>query len=68
MAKKKQLIDLKSKNIEYSVDNIQYKIESFNPNSMTVTLLRLEDDTTQRVKDFPFAHLPKNIKKTIKPN
>jgi len=68
VAKKKKFIDLKNKNIEYFLDNIQYKIESFNPNSMTVTLLRLENDTLKRVKDFPFAHLPKEIKKIIKPN
>jgi len=68
VAKKKQLIDLKAQNIEFKLDKVLYKLESFNPNFMTLSLLRLEDGEKTYIRDFPFAHLPKEIKKIVKPN
>ena len=68
MAKKKQLVNLKAKNIEFTMDKVLYKLESFNPNTMTLSLLRLEEGEKTYIHDFPFAHLPKEIKKVIKPN
>ena len=68
MAKKKKVIELKSKRIEFTLDKVLYKLESFNPNSMTLALLRLDTDEKTYIYDFPFAHLPKEIKKIVKPN
>jgi len=68
VAKKKRLLNLKADNIEFTLNNVCYKLESFNPNSMTLTLLRLEAEEATTVRDFPFAHLPKEIKKIVKPN
>jgi len=68
MAKRKQLINLKTRDIEFVLNNIYYRLESFNPNTMTLTVLRLEAEEKTTIKDFPFAHLPKKIKKLIKQN
>ena len=68
MAKKKKLVDLKAKKIEFVLNDTLYKLESFNPNTMTLTLERLEADEKTFMRDFPFAHLPKEIKKIVKSN
>ena len=68
MAKKKKICDLSKKNIEYVQDNINYKISHFNPEYMTVHVIKFEGNEKQEIVDMPFAHLPKAIKKIIKPN
>ncbi len=69
MAKKKKSIELSSKNIEYVVNNVLYKIIRFKPASMCVDVMVFEPEVTKGIqKELPFAHLPKEIKKLIKPN
>ncbi|ADN08287.1 hypothetical protein [Sulfurimonas autotrophica] len=68
MAKKKKICDLSKENIEYIQDNINYKILRFNPEYMTVHVIKFEGNEKQEIVDMPFAHLPKAIKKIIKPN
>jgi len=68
MAKKKKISDLSKENIEYMQDNINYKVVRFNPEYMTVHVIKFEENKKQEIVDMPFAHLPKAIKKIIKPN
>ncbi len=67
MAKKKKITDFSTKDIHYKEDNIQYKVLRFNPSFMTVHVTKLEDNEKTTI-EMPFAHLPKAIKKIIKPN
>ena len=67
MAKKKPIIDLKSKNLQYTQGNVVYQLINFNQSNMTLTLLAFENNNQKEIKNFPFAHLPKEIKKLIKP-
>ncbi|WP_457748955.1 hypothetical protein [Sulfurimonas sp.] len=68
MAKKKKIYDLSAQNIEYTQDNVKYKVLRFNSSYMTVDVIKFEDENKQNIVDMPFAHLPKAIKKMIKPN
>jgi len=67
MAKKKKISDLSKENIEYTQDNINYKVLRFNPEYMTVHVTKLEENKKTTI-EMPFAHLPKTVKKIIKPN
>ncbi len=68
MAKKKKIIDLKNKNLSFCENGIEYKLLRFKAENMTLDVIRYEDG--QKVDEFniPFAHLPKSLKKIIKPN
>ena len=68
MAKKKKSYDLSKENVEYTQDNIQYKVTRFNPSNMTVDVIKSEDAKKKELIEMPFAHLPKAVKKIIKPN
>jgi 5-formyltetrahydrofolate cyclo-ligase len=68
MAKKKKIIDLSKQNIEYTQENSVYKVLRFNPEYMTVHVSKQEESEKKDIIDMPFAHLPKAIKKIIKPN
>ena len=68
MAKKKKIIELKSKNLSFCENGIEYRLLRFKAENMTLDVLRFENG--QKIDEFniPFAHLPKSLKKTIKPN
>jgi len=68
MAKKKKIIDLKNKNLSFCENGIEYRLLRFKAENMTLDVVRYED--TQKLDEFniPFAHLPKALKKMIKPN
>ncbi|MDK9693720.1 MAG: hypothetical protein OEL19_05700 [Sulfurimonas sp.] len=68
MAKEKKSIDLSAMNISFTVQKSTYKVVRFYPAKMTVDVIVFEDGITDCIKTLPFAHLPKEIKKTIKPN
>jgi hypothetical protein len=68
MAKKKKIIDLKSKNLSFYENGIEYKILCFKAESMTLDVLRYEDGKKLDTFNIPFAHLPKAMKKIVKPN
>lgn len=63
MAKKKPVQTFPDP-IVFEVDRIAYKLIHLDPNSMEVLLVRIEDSTHQKL---PFAHLPKSVKKKIRP-
>lgn len=69
MAKKrKPVVDLSDRGLAFPVGGRRAVILSFDPNAMTLTIdlyeggIKVESDNR-----FPFAHLPKPLKKAIKP-
>jgi len=70
MAKnKKQVINLSEQNISFTDNNRQIKLISFNPNTMDLDVsIMHEGAVKKKIEKFPFAHLPKELKKIIKPN
>ena len=67
MAMKKENIDLRARNITFSIQNVEYKALRFNHSKMTIDVISLNKEN-EGIKNIPFAHLPKEIKKIIKPN
>ena len=67
MAKKKENIDLRAKNITFLVQNEEYQAVRFYQSKMTLDIISLSD-ARQGIRNIPFAHIPKEIKKIIKPN
>ena len=68
MAKKKKSIDLREKNLEFSENGIRYKLIRFKTENMTLDVIRYENGTKLDEYNIPFAHIPKSMKKMIKPN
>lgn len=66
MAKQKKSIDLE--NISFSQGRDSYTLLRFFPQKMGVDVMVYEDGAKAGVKNIPFAHLPKEIKKIVKPN
>ena len=67
MAKKKNRIDLRSKNLEFTENGITYKLIYFKQESMTPDVVRFENGFKIDEYNLPFAHIPKALKKIIKP-
>ncbi len=68
MAKKKEIIDFRNKDITYTNEGIKYKVLSLNKANMHVELSCFEKEKFTQNKTLPFAHLPKAIKSLVKPN
>lgn len=68
MAKKKKSVELSSENITFNIETNQYKVIRFYPSRMTLDVMKFEDGKKAGVTELPFAHLPKETKKLIKPN
>ena len=70
MAKnKKKVINLSEQNITFVEKERHFKIISFNPNTMDLDVsITEEGESKKKLMKFPFAHLPKELKKLIKPN
>ncbi|MDT8337995.1 MAG: hypothetical protein RQ763_02215 [Sulfurimonas sp.] len=66
MAKHKKSIEFE--NISFSQERNSYTVLRFFPLKMSVDVMAYEDGVKAGVKNIPFAHLPKEIKKIIKPN
>jgi len=66
MARKKQTLDFLNNNIFFKNKEQTVKVLSLNLNSMDVEVLVIEDEK-KKVKKMPFAHLPKEIKKLVRP-
>ena len=67
MAKKKHIIDLKAKNLTFDLERLNYHVQNYDPNTMTVNVIVFENNIKQGSQELPFAHLPKKIKKLINP-
>lgn len=68
MAKKKEIIDFRNKNITFTQDGVEYKVLFLKKANMTVEISSIEKEKEIQVKTLPFAHLPKAIKSLVKPN
>ena len=69
MAKnKKKVINLSDQNICFTEKERHFKIISFNPNTMEVEVSVTEEgEKNKKVMKLPFAHLPKELKKLVRP-
>jgi hypothetical protein len=68
MAKKKKSVELSDQNITCKVNEIEYKIIRYYPSRMSVDVKAIGESVGQGQSNIPFAHLPKEIKKIVKPN
>ncbi len=68
MAKNKKSIELLENKISFNLERNSYSVIRFFPTKMTVDVMVFENGVKQGIKTLPFAHLPKEIKKIIKPN
>ena len=67
MAKKKKILNLSDQKISYIEKEREIRVISFNPNTMEVDVSISEKGEKKRVMKLPFAHLPKEIKKLVRP-
>lgn len=69
MAKKKKSVELSDKKVEFNIEKISYKAIRFYPSAMTLDVM-VHDENGAKVgmQNIPFAHVPKEVKKLIKPN
>jgi hypothetical protein len=68
MAKKKKSRELSAQEISFQERGTLYKLLRFYPDKMTIDTMVYENGVKQGMRNIPFAHLPKELKKTIKPN
>jgi len=68
MAKKKKSLELSDKKISFEMQRVTYNVIRFYPTQMTVDVIVFQDGEKEGIRNIPFAHLPKEIKKIIKPN
>lgn len=68
MAIKKKSVELMDQKISYTIAPLFYKVLRFYPETMTVDVIIEENGVKKGMQKLPFAHLPKEIKKLIKPN
>ena len=66
MAKKK-IIDLTAQKLSFKDKDQSYHLINFNPLSMTLRCIVEDKEKKKKEIDFPFAHLPKELKQLIKP-
>ena len=66
MAKKKQTLDFSNDNITYKTKEQTVKVLSLNLNNMNVEVIVVEDEK-KKVRKIPFAQLPKEVKKVLRP-
>ena len=65
MAKKrKKAVVTYPEPIPFRLEEQEYRLLRFDPNTMTVTVERLSDGTRS---ELPFAHLPRTLKARIRP-
>ena len=69
MAKKKKSVELSDKKINFNIERISYKAIRYYPTAMSLDVIATDENgVKQGMQNIPFAHLPKEIKKIIKPN
>ncbi|MCD6432791.1 MAG: hypothetical protein J7L21_02010 [Sulfurimonas sp.] len=69
MAKKKKSVELSDKKINFIIEKISYKAIRYYPTAMSLDVMVTDENGVKLgMQNIPFAHLPKDIKKIIKPN
>ena len=67
--KKKKSIELSDKKISFNVEKRSYKAIRYYPTAMSLDVMEFDENGKKvGVTNIPFAHVPKEIKKMIKPN
>jgi len=69
MAKKKKSIELSDKKITFIKEKTTYKVIRYYPTAMSIDAI-VTDEHGEKLgmQNIPFAHIPREIKKLIKPN
>ena len=67
--KKKKSIELSDKKINFMIEKTSYKVLRYFPTAMTIDVM-VTDENGEKLgmQNLAFAHIPKEIKKLIKPN
>jgi hypothetical protein len=68
MAKKKKSVELSDQKITFNILKVSYKVIRFYPSSLELDVMVHEDGEKLGMQKMAFAHIPKEIKKIIKPN
>ena len=67
--KKKKSIELSDKKINFVIEKVSYKVIRYYPTAMTIDAMVVDADGNKLgMQSIPFAHIPKEFKKLIKPN
>jgi len=66
MAKKRETLDFSNDNITFKIKEQSVKVLSLNLNNMNVEVI-VTEDKKKKVQKMPFAQLPKEIKKVLRP-
>ena len=66
MARKKRSIDYSKENIIFEHDRMHKKLMRYNPNTKSVEV-KIVEPAQKGLSEISFAHLPKEIKKILKP-
>jgi len=66
---KKKSVELSDKKISFTRERVSYKVIRYYPTAMSLDVMVTEEDGTKLgMQNIPFAHIPKEIKKLVKPN
>jgi hypothetical protein len=69
MSKKKKSVELSNEEIKFTFENRHYKIIRYYPTQMNVDVMEIDANGVNiGLSKLPFAHIPREIKKRIKPN
>jgi len=68
MAKKKKAVELTQQKLSFTERGITYRLIRFKPENMTVDVIRYEGDKRLDSYNIPFAHLPRELKRVVKPS
>jgi len=69
MAKRKKSIELSDKKIHFMIEKTSYKAIRYYPSAMSIdVMVQDENKKSLGMQNIPFAHIPREIKKLIKPN
>lgn len=66
--KKKKSIELSEKKIKFNIEKRFFKVIRYYPTAMTVDVMEFKENGDKvGVMNLAFAHIPKDIKKLVKP-
>ena len=67
--KQKKSIELSDKKINFMMEKISYKVIRYYPTAMSLDVMVIDENGVKLgMQNIPFAHVPKEIKKLVKPN
>lgn len=66
---KKKSVELSDKKITFVREKTSYKVIRYYPTAMSLDVMVTQEDGTKLgMQNIPFAHIPKEVKKLVKPN